>query len=64
MRHADLERTIAEGIKQTRTYIDRCAAEAGHLIVFDRSPERSWAEKIFRRTALPGASSPVTVWGM
>ena len=45
----DLERTIAEGVEQTRGYMDRCGAEAGHLIVFDRTPERPWADKIFRR---------------
>ena len=27
----------------------RVAAEAGHLIVFDRAPDRPWADKIFRR---------------
>ncbi len=44
-------------------YVDRCGAEAGHLIVFDRAPERSWEEKIFRRA--PSADGvPVTVWGM
>ena len=59
-----LERTIVEGVEQTRRYLDRCAAEAGHLIVFDRSPERSWEEKIFRREAPPGTGEPVTVWGM
>ena len=59
----DLERTIAEGVEQTRGYMDRCGAEAGHLIVFDRAPERPWAEKIFRR-ASAGAGAPVTVWGM
>ena len=58
-----LERTIAEGVEQTRGYADRCAAEAGHLVVFDRSPDRTWAEKIFRR-APSGAGVPVTVWGM
>ena len=42
-----LERTIAEGVEQTRGYVDRCGAEAGHLIVFDRTPDRTWAEKIF-----------------
>ncbi|MCY4658387.1 MAG: hypothetical protein OXF93_01050 [Acidobacteria bacterium] len=43
--------------------VDRCGAEAGHLIVFDRSPERTWEEKVFRRPpAAEGA--PVTVWGM
>ena len=63
MRRGDLERTVAEGVAQTRGYLDRCGAEAGHLIVFDRSPERSWDEKIFRREA-PGPGAPVTVWGM
>ena len=59
----DLERTIAEGVEQTRGYMDRCAAEAGHLVMFDRAPERPWAEKIFRRPP-SGAGAPVTVWGM
>ena len=59
-----LERTVAEGVEQTAAYMDRCGAEAGHLIVFDRSPERSWTEKVFRdrRTAQSGVQ--VTVWGM
>ena len=70
VRRGGLERTIAEGLEQTRTYMDRCGAEAGHLeaghlIVFDRSPERNWEEKIFRRDAPSGAGAArVTVWGM
>ena len=65
VRRGDLERTIAEGLEQTRAYMDRCGAEAGHLIVFDRSPERSWEEKIFRRDAPSGAGAArVAVWGM
>ena len=63
LRRGDLDRTVAEGVKQTRAYLDRCGAEAGHLIVFDRTPERSWEEKIFRR-APSGDGVPVTVWGM
>ena len=58
-----LEPTITEGVEQTRGYVDRCAAEAGHLIVFDRAPERTWEQKVFRRTPA-GAGAPVTVWGM
>ena len=65
LRRGDLERTIAEGLEQTRAYLDRCGAEEGHLIVFDRSTDRSWQEKIFRREPPPGAgTAPVTVWGM
>ena len=63
--HKDAERTIAEGLAQTRGYMDRCAAEAGHLIVFDRAPDRTWEEKLFRREAPADAGqAPVTVWGM
>ena len=42
--------------------MDRCAAEAGHLVVFDRTPDRPWADKIFRRPA-SAAGVPITVWG-
>ena len=59
----DLERTIAEGVDQTRGYMDRSGAEAGHLIVFDRAPDRPWADKIFRRPPSDDGT-PVTVWGM
>ena len=59
----DLERTIAAGLEQTRGYLDRCGAEAGHLIVFDRAPDRTWEQKVFRREPA-GAGAPVTVWGM
>ena len=63
--HKDLERTVADGLAQTRGYMDRCGAEAGHLIVFDRAPDRAWEEKLFRREAPARAGGvPVTVWGM
>ena len=58
-----LEHTIREGIRQTLGYMDRCAAEAGHLVVFDRAEGRSWDQKIFRRHEAEGGA-PVTVWGM
>ena len=61
--HKGLERTIAEGLAQTTAYMDRCDAEAGHLVVFDRRAGRSWEEKVFRREESAGGRT-VTVWGM
>ena len=58
LRRGDLERTIAEGVAQARAYMDRCAAEVGHLIVFDRSPERTWEQRTFRHPAPPGEERP------
>ena len=58
-----LERTLREGLEQTRAYMDRSAAAEGHLVVFDRTEGRSWNEKIYRRDEGEGGV-PVTVWGM
>ncbi len=63
VRRDGLERTVREGVEQTRGYMDRSGAEAGHLIVFDPSPKRTWEEKLFRRGPAAGGP-PVTVWGM
>ena len=43
--------------------MDRCAAEAGHLVVFDRTEGRRWEDKVFRREE-PVAGGTITVWGM
>mgnify|MGYP002682295915 CR=1 FL=1 len=63
LRHKSLETTIAEGLRQTWEYMDRCAAEAGHLVIFDRDSSRTWDEKIFRRIERY-QDRPITVWGM
>ena len=61
--HGSLARTVDRGLEQTREYMDRCGVEEGHLVVFDRTPGRSWEEKVFRREETT-AGAPVTVWGM
>ena len=60
--HKSLERTIREGLEQTASYMDRCAAQAGHLVIFDRG-DSAWDDKIFRREETAGGRR-VTVWGM
>ncbi len=43
-------------------YMDRCGADAGHLVIFNRSA-KPWEEKIFRRSE-EYDGTPVEVWGM
>ena len=62
IRRDSLERTLADGLEQTATYMDKCAADAGHLVIFDRS-ERPWREKVFRRSETVNGT-PIEVWGM
>ena len=61
--HRGRETTEREGLEQTAAYMDRSGAKAGHLVVFDRSAERSWREKIYRREA-ERDGFPITIWGM
>ena len=59
-----LETTLRKGLEQTAGYMDGCGAEAGHLVVFDRDPDKPWAEKIWRREEAAPDGRTITVWGM
>ena len=62
-----LDGVVEEGVAQTARYVERCAAEAGHLVVIDRRENRSWEQKTFHRRERPrgGAGAAlVDVWGM
>ena len=61
--HRGLDRTLRDGLRQTRAYMDRCAAAEGHLVIFDRRAGTPWKDKLYRRAATEGGA-PVTVWGM
>ncbi len=63
--HGSLERTIAEGLEQTAAYMDRCAAQEGHLVIIDRAAEgRSRDEKVFRHRKTSRRGVVIDVWGM
>jgi len=57
-----MERTVTEGLEQTAGYMDRCRADEGHLVIFDRRPKVAWSKKIFRRTKKAGGRT-IVVWG-
>ncbi|MXX41289.1 MAG: ATP-binding protein [Gemmatimonadetes bacterium] len=62
--HKSLEQTIVEGLEQTAGYMNRCAAESGHLVIFDRRAGRRWDDKVFhcRRASADGVA--IEVWGV
>ena len=61
--HRSLAETIAEGLEQTAGYMDRSAADSGHLVVFDRDDEKAWNDKIFHRVEHV-KNVAIQVWGM
>ena len=62
--HQSLEQTIAAGLEQTAAYMDRCAAESGHLVIFDRRADRRWDDKVFHCRRLSASGVAIEVWGM
>ena len=58
----NLESTINSGLTQTAAYIDRCNADEGHLVIFDRD-KRLWRDKAFRSDEIVNGT-PVHVWGV
>ena len=62
--HQSLEQTIVAGLTQTAEYLDRCEAEAGHLVIFDRREGRRWADKVFHCRRVADSGVEMDVWGM
>jgi len=50
-------------LRQTAKYMDKCGADQGHLVIFDRRPGKSWDEKIFRKQEEFNGRK-IIVWGM
>ena len=59
-----LDTMIDAGLKQTWEYMDTVGSvDEGHLIIFDRSGEKPWEERIWHRQAAYNGH-PIMVWGM
>jgi len=43
------DKSIPNGLSQTGEYMEKCGAEMGWLVVFDRDTSRSWEEKLYMR---------------
>ena len=59
-----LETVIEEGLRQTWEYMDMAGSiDEGHLIIFDRTQEKSWDERIWHKP-YEYANRTIMVWGM
>ncbi len=60
---SSLKKTMAEGLKQTWDYMDKCGTDDGHLVIFNRDEDVSWDEKIFQQDAIC-QDKKIMIWGM
>ena len=61
--YGSLNSTLEKGLEQTWEYMDRCDAEEGHLVIFDRDIDKAWEEKIFSREEIY-QDRKIKIWGM
>ena len=59
-----LQTVIDEGLRQTSGYMDTVGSvDEGHLIIFDRSAEKTWEQRIWHKPySFQGKT--IMVWGM
>ena len=59
-----LETVIDEGLRQTYDYMDAVGSvDEGHLIIFDRTKEKTWEERIWHKSC-GFHGKTIMVWGM
>lgn len=64
IKRGDLNQLISNGLEQTSEYMDVCGSvDEGHLIIFDRTREKSWDERIWQKPYEYGGRT-IMVWGM
>jgi hypothetical protein len=61
--YKSLEATIKQGLEQTYSYMDKTGSDIAHLLIFDRTKDKSWDEKIFRNEESYKGKT-IVVWGM
>lgn len=57
-----IDSVIATGLEQTADYCARVGADEAHLIIFNRSPDISWDEKIWQRDG-EYQGRVISLWG-
>ena len=59
-----IDKVIEDGLVQTADYMDICGSvDEGHLIIFDRTKEKTWDERIWHKPYQHDGHT-IMVWGM
>ena len=64
IKRGSLEKVIEDGLRQTCEYMDMVGTvNEGHLIIFDRSKDKTWEERIWKKPHSYQGKT-IMVWGM
>jgi hypothetical protein len=56
-------KTEQDGLQQTEKYMDTLGCKEGWLVIFDRTPNKSWDEKIYTKTVTTKTGKTIAVVG-
>jgi hypothetical protein len=62
LRSGALDALIAQALPQAAEYADRVGADETHLVVFDRTGDKTWDDRIWQTTKTVGGRT-IGVWG-
>lgn len=63
IQHKGLIAALSDALPQISDYAATCGADEAHLVIFDRSGERDWDEKIWERLEV-FSDRTIHLWGM
>ena len=64
IKRGNLDTVIEKGLQQTAEYMNLVGSvDEGHLIIFDRTQEKSWDERIWHKR-YEHQGRTIVVWGM
>ena len=57
-------KTVEEGLEQLSGYLETLGLNEGWLVIFDRRPNVSWDEKIYKREETDASGRKIHLLGM
>ena len=56
-------KTIKDSIEQILDYMDKVGSKEGWVVIFDRTPKKSWSKKLYVKEVKPAAGKKITIFG-
>jgi len=56
-------KTIKDSIEQILTYMDKVGSKEGWVVIFDRTPKKSWSKKLYMKEVKLAAGKKITIFG-
>jgi len=56
-------KTIKDSIEQILTYMDKVGSKEGWVVIFDRTPKKSWSKKLYVKEVKQSAGKKITIFG-